>query len=68
MSLHSGGRLAHSSNSNRVVESSPARGVKAQLIDRQRHRPEWLAGIEGGRLTAGASAPEVLVEKVPGRT
>jgi len=56
---------ANSSNSNRLVEVSERAGVPARLInDASEILPEWLEGVESIGLTAGASAPEVLVEQV----
>jgi 4-hydroxy-3-methylbut-2-en-1-yl diphosphate reductase len=58
----------NSSNSNRLVEVAQRSGVKAQLIDSAKDiDPQWLEGIERVGLTAGASAPEVLVEQVSNR-
>src|ERR1700726_1007102 len=58
----------NSSNSNRLVEVAQRSGVKAQLIDSAKDiDPKWLEGIERVGLTAGASAPEVLVEQVSNR-
>ncbi len=55
----------NSSNSNRLVEVAARAGVQARLIDDASDiLPEWLEGIESIGLTAGASAPEVLVEQV----
>jgi 4-hydroxy-3-methylbut-2-enyl diphosphate reductase len=55
----------NSSNSNRLVEVAKRSGVPARLIDDASGiLPEWLEGITSVGLTAGASAPEVLVEKV----
>jgi 4-hydroxy-3-methylbut-2-enyl diphosphate reductase len=55
----------NSSNSNRLVEVAERCGVAARLIDDASGiKPEWLAGIESIGLTAGASAPEVLVQQV----
>jgi 4-hydroxy-3-methylbut-2-enyl diphosphate reductase len=59
---------ANSSNSNRLRELAEKQGCSAHLIDGPEDiRREWLA--EGPRigLTAGASAPEVLVEQVIAR-
>jgi 4-hydroxy-3-methylbut-2-enyl diphosphate reductase len=59
---------ANSSNSNRLREIAEKQGAVAYLIDGPEDiRREWLA--EGPRvgLTAGASAPEVLVERVIAR-
>jgi 4-hydroxy-3-methylbut-2-en-1-yl diphosphate reductase len=58
----------NSSNSNRLVEVAQRAGVIARLIDDARGiRPEWFEGVESVGLTAGASAPEVLVEQVSKR-
>ncbi len=58
----------NSSNSNRLVEVAKRSGVPAQLIDDARGiDPLWLDGIRRVGLTAGASAPEVLVEQVSER-
>jgi 4-hydroxy-3-methylbut-2-enyl diphosphate reductase len=55
----------NSSNSNRLVEVAKRSGVQARLInDASEILPEWLDGIRSVGLTAGASAPEVLVEQV----
>ncbi len=59
---------ANSSNSNRLVEVAQRSGLKSYLIeDAESIRAEWLEGIHGVGLTAGASAPEVLVEQVSQR-
>jgi len=54
-----------SSNSNRLVELAEKCGARGHLVETADDiRPEW---IDGGRcvgVTAGASAPEVLVERV----
>jgi 4-hydroxy-3-methylbut-2-en-1-yl diphosphate reductase len=58
----------NSSNSNRLVEVAARSGVAARLIDDASGiRPEWLEGVERVGVTAGASAPEVLVEQVSER-
>jgi 4-hydroxy-3-methylbut-2-enyl diphosphate reductase len=58
----------NSSNSNRLVEVAERCGVPARLIDNASGiRPEWLEGVESVGLTAGASAPEVLVQQVSQR-
>jgi 4-hydroxy-3-methylbut-2-en-1-yl diphosphate reductase len=58
----------NSSNSNRLVEVAQRRGVKAELIDSATDiDPAWLKGVRRVGLTAGASAPEVLVEQVSQR-
>ena len=56
---------ANSSNSNRLREVAEAQGARAWMIDGPDdiHR-EWLDGVETIGLTAGASAPEVLVQRV----
>ena len=55
----------NSSNSNRLVEVAQRSGVKAQLIDSAMDIDvKWLEGVKRVGLTAGASAPEVLVEQV----
>ncbi len=55
----------NSSNSNRLVEAARVAGTAAHLV----RGPEdidwsWLAGVETMGISAGASAPEVLVEQV----
>ena len=58
----------NSSNSNRLVEVAQRSGVKAQLIDSAKDIDvKWLEGVSRVGLTAGASAPEVLVEQVSER-
>jgi len=58
----------NSSNSNRLVELAQRLNVKAQLIDAATDiNPKWLEGVRRVGLTAGASAPEVLVEQVSER-
>ncbi|MCB1800970.1 MAG: hypothetical protein KDI82_04700 [Gammaproteobacteria bacterium] len=55
----------NSSNSNRLKEIAEKHGRRAYLIDGpQDIRREWLDGVDVIGLTAGASAPEVLVESV----
>ena len=54
-----------SSNSNRLREVAELLGTKAYLIDHaEQIDPEWLEGVERIGITAGASAPEVLVKNV----
>jgi 4-hydroxy-3-methylbut-2-enyl diphosphate reductase len=54
----------NSSNSNRLVEVSTNLGTPSYLIDTADDiRPDWLTGIKTVALTAGASAPEILVEQ-----
>ena len=55
----------NSSNSNRLVEVARNLGTESHLIDNFRNiQPEWLEGVKTIALTAGASAPEHLVEEV----
>lgn len=55
----------NSSNSNRLVEVSQNLGTKSYLIDKaQDIQPEWLGGVTTVAITAGASAPEILVQEV----
>jgi 4-hydroxy-3-methylbut-2-en-1-yl diphosphate reductase len=53
----------NSSNSRRLAELAEARGKAAYLIDTVSEiRPEWFQGHETVLVTAGASAPEEVVE------
>ncbi|MGO1344430.1 4-hydroxy-3-methylbut-2-enyl diphosphate reductase [Chromohalobacter japonicus] len=55
----------NSSNSNRLRELAERTGTPAYLIDTaEQIRPEWVEGVETIGITAGASAPEVLVQAV----
>jgi len=55
----------NSSNSKRLVEVAGSLGRAAHLIDSfDQIKPEWLTGVNTVAVTAGASAPEVLVEQV----
>ena len=55
----------NSSNSNRLREIGSEAGVPSYLIaDGSELDPEWLEGAETVGITAGASAPEVLVDDV----
>ncbi|MFO6425355.1 4-hydroxy-3-methylbut-2-enyl diphosphate reductase [Motilimonas sp. KMU-193] len=55
----------NSSNSNRLREKSEKAGTTAYLIDSAADiRPEWIEGVAKVGVTAGASAPEVLVRAV----
>ncbi|MGE5725873.1 MAG: 4-hydroxy-3-methylbut-2-enyl diphosphate reductase [Acidobacteriota bacterium] len=57
----------NSSNSNRLVEVARNLGTRAHLIENFRAiSPEWLNDARTVALTAGASAPECLVEEVVG--
>jgi 4-hydroxy-3-methylbut-2-enyl diphosphate reductase len=59
---------ANSSNSNRLVEVAKRAGVAARLIeDSNDIDASWLTGVTTLGLTAGASAPEILVEQVSQR-
>jgi 4-hydroxy-3-methylbut-2-enyl diphosphate reductase len=58
----------NSSNSNRLREVAKNLNVPAHLIDDASElRPEWLQGKQRVGITAGASAPEVLVQEVIAR-
>jgi 4-hydroxy-3-methylbut-2-enyl diphosphate reductase len=58
----------NSSNSNRLREVASLRGVAAWMVDRADElRPEWIAGRRRVGVTAGASAPEILVQQVIAR-
>ncbi len=58
----------NSSNSNRLRELAEHRGARAHLIDSADDLdPAWLAGVARVGVTAGASAPEVLVQAVLAR-
>jgi len=58
----------NSSNSNRLREVAANQGIAAYRVDSARDlRPEWLAGKTCIGVTAGASAPEVLVQEVIAR-
>ncbi len=58
----------NSSNSNRLRELSEKRGTPAYLIDTAKDiKEEWLVGKKAIGLTAGASAPEILVDEVTQR-
>lgn len=55
----------NSSNSNRLRELAENQGVTAYLIDgAEQIRSEWLEGKRAVGVTAGASAPELLVQQV----
>ncbi|MFZ8965352.1 MAG: 4-hydroxy-3-methylbut-2-enyl diphosphate reductase [Steroidobacteraceae bacterium] len=54
-----------SSNSNRLREIAESRGLRGYLVDGPEDlRPEWFEGVRAVGVTAGASAPEVLVQAV----
>ncbi|MGD2009402.1 MAG: 4-hydroxy-3-methylbut-2-enyl diphosphate reductase, partial [Cellvibrionales bacterium] len=55
----------NSSNSNRLRELAERCGAQAYLIDDATMiDDDWLAGVSAVGVTAGASAPELLVEAV----
>ncbi len=55
----------NSSNSNRLRELAQRMGVEAHLLDGAKDiNPDWLQGKTRIGVTAGASAPEVLVQGV----
>lgn len=55
----------NSSNSNRLREVAERKGARAYLIDTpEMINPAWLEGARRVGITAGASAPEVLVQQV----
>lgn len=55
----------NSSNSNRLKELAIKKGTQSYLVDNADDIvPEWFNGIEKVAVTAGASAPEVLVKQV----
>ena len=55
----------NSSNSNRLREVASNRGVPSYMVDSASElRPEWLTGKRRIGVTAGASAPELLVTQV----
>jgi 4-hydroxy-3-methylbut-2-enyl diphosphate reductase len=55
----------NSSNSNRLREVAQSSGSDAYMIDNAAElKPEWVAGKARVGVTAGASAPAVLVEQV----
>ncbi len=55
----------NSSNSNRLVEVAREHGADSHLIDSETEvREEWLAGKRVVGITSGASAPELLVQRL----
>ncbi|MGA8937772.1 MAG: 4-hydroxy-3-methylbut-2-enyl diphosphate reductase [Acidobacteriaceae bacterium] len=55
----------NSSNSNRLVEVSHNIGTHSYLIDKAEDiKPDWLESVSTVAITAGASAPEILVQEV----
>jgi 4-hydroxy-3-methylbut-2-enyl diphosphate reductase len=58
----------NSSNSNRLREVAQTLEVEAYMVDKADElRPEWLQGRKRIGVSAGASAPEVLVREVIAR-
>ncbi|MEQ9021716.1 MAG: 4-hydroxy-3-methylbut-2-enyl diphosphate reductase, partial [Pseudomonadales bacterium] len=58
----------NSSNSNRLCELAQRCGTESYLIDNADHiQPQWLSGKKAIGITAGASAPEILVQDVINR-
>jgi 4-hydroxy-3-methylbut-2-en-1-yl diphosphate reductase len=58
----------NSSNSNRLREVAEHMGVDAYMVDRAADlKPEWIAGKRRVGVTAGASAPQVLVDELIAR-
>ena len=58
----------NSSNSNRLREVAANRGIVAYMVDRaDQLQAEWVSGKARVGVTAGASAPEVLVREVLAR-
>ncbi len=56
---------SNSSNSNRLKELAGNRGITSYLIDSTDDiKKEWLENVENVGITAGASAPEILVQDV----
>ena len=54
-----------SSNSNRLAELSRKRGVAGYMVDDASElQDQWFDGVQRVGLTAGASAPEILVQHV----
>ena len=58
----------NSSNSNRLAELASRMGVKSQLLDDPSDiRADWFDGVKTIGITAGASAPEELVQSIISR-
>lgn len=58
----------NSSNSNRLVDRAIEHGTRAYLIDDERElNPAWFENVNTVLVTAGASAPDHLIENLLGR-
>jgi 4-hydroxy-3-methylbut-2-enyl diphosphate reductase len=58
----------NSSNSNRLREVAQSRGIEAYMVDNAAElKAEWVAGKRRVGVSAGASAPEVLVNELIAR-
>lgn len=58
----------NSSNSNRLREVAQNQGVEAYMVDNASYlKPEWLLNKHNIGVSAGASAPEILVQEVISR-
>ena len=58
----------NSSNSNRLREVAANQGIAAYMVDNARElKSEWVMSVQRVGVTAGASAPEVLVRDVVAR-
>ena len=54
----------NSSNSNRLVEVANQKGISAYLIeDETKLMPNWFASVSSVGLSAGASAPDFIVQR-----
>jgi 4-hydroxy-3-methylbut-2-enyl diphosphate reductase len=55
----------NSSNSNRLREVAANQGIPAYMVDKAEElRAAWVVGLQRVGVTAGASAPEILVQEV----
>ncbi|HYC76394.1 MAG TPA: 4-hydroxy-3-methylbut-2-enyl diphosphate reductase [Planctomycetota bacterium] len=55
----------NSSNSRRLAEVAVTAGARSHLVGDKTHlKPEWFDGVSAVAVTAGASAPEVLVREL----
>ena len=59
---------SNSSNSNRLQELGERAGLRSYLVDESTQiDPAWLEGVERVGVTAGASAPEALLQEILAR-